>query len=203
MPSVLAPFFFARRRAARVSAVSPDWDIAMKRSSLPIIGSLYLNSEATSTVTGIPACLSMMYFPARAACHAVPHATMNMFFALFISAISTLRVFFITSGCSFISFSMKCLKPAFSAWVRSQSTIFIFFCIFLPSLSKNSTESFFIAAISRSSRYATFSVCSTNADTSLATRFSLLPMPITMGLPFLATTISCFSACMTHRAYVP
>ena len=39
--------------AAKVSAVSPDWDIAITISLEVIIGFLYLNSDAYSTSTGI------------------------------------------------------------------------------------------------------------------------------------------------------
>ena len=73
--SVSAPFFLEIRRASLVSAVSPDWEINITRSPLPTIGSLYLNSDAISTVTLVLASFSMTYLPTIPACIAVPHAT--------------------------------------------------------------------------------------------------------------------------------
>src|SRR3989338_9188106 len=70
-----ALFLFASLIAANVSAVSPDWEIAMTRVFLLIIGCLYLNSEAYSTSTGIFASSSSINSPAKAECHEVPQAT--------------------------------------------------------------------------------------------------------------------------------
>ena len=44
---------FASFMAAKVSAVSPDWDTGIITSFSFIIGFLYLNSEAYSTLVGI------------------------------------------------------------------------------------------------------------------------------------------------------
>ena len=49
--------------AAKVSAVSPDWEIAITTSFSLIIGFLYLNSEAYSTSTGILAISSKGIHP--------------------------------------------------------------------------------------------------------------------------------------------
>ena len=53
MPKVNAPTFLALLIAAKVSAVSPDWLIAISKLLLFIVFSLYLNSEAYSTLTGL------------------------------------------------------------------------------------------------------------------------------------------------------
>ncbi len=53
---------FASRIAANVSAVSPDWLITRTRTSSSIIGSLYRNSDAKSTSTGIRVIFSNTYF---------------------------------------------------------------------------------------------------------------------------------------------
>src|SRR5699024_1813736 len=76
---VLQPIDFAFFNAARVSAVSPDWLIQIISVFSSISGSLYLNSEAISTVTGTEINLSKIGFTARPACIAVPHATIYMF----------------------------------------------------------------------------------------------------------------------------
>ena len=60
--------------AAKVSAVSPDWDIAITISLEVIIGFLYLNSDAYSTSTGILVNSSITYSATNPACHEVPHA---------------------------------------------------------------------------------------------------------------------------------
>jgi hypothetical protein len=48
-PMVWQPFSLASRSAARVSAVSPDWEITITMSSGPMMGSRYRNSDAYST----------------------------------------------------------------------------------------------------------------------------------------------------------
>ena len=58
---VLIPFFLASLKAARESAVSPDWLIMMQSAFLLRGIVLYLNSEASSHLTGMPASCSMMY----------------------------------------------------------------------------------------------------------------------------------------------
>ena len=76
---VSAPACFASSSAALVSAVSPDCDITIIRSSSLIRGSLYLNSDAISTVTDTLAIFSIIYFPTIPACIAVPQATIYIF----------------------------------------------------------------------------------------------------------------------------
>ena len=56
---VIAPSSLANLRAFRVSAVSPDWEIKITKVFLSINGSLYLNSEASSQITGIFVSLSI------------------------------------------------------------------------------------------------------------------------------------------------
>ena len=73
---MVAPFDFANSKAANVSAVSPDCEIAITTSFSLIIGFLYLNSLAYSTSTLIRAKSSIKYSPTKAACHEVPQATM-------------------------------------------------------------------------------------------------------------------------------
>ena len=81
IPNTHAPAFFAILIAASVSAVSPDWDIAITISSGLIIGLRYLNSEAYSTSTGILAKSSIIYSPTKPACHDVPQPIINILFA--------------------------------------------------------------------------------------------------------------------------
>ena len=66
---------FDNFNAAIVSAVSPDCEMKIHKVFLSIIGSLYLNSEAISTVTGILQSFSIAIFPDSPACIAVPQAT--------------------------------------------------------------------------------------------------------------------------------
>ena len=74
IPKVSAPFSLAISNAAKVSAVSPDCEIAITMSFLVIIGFLYLNSEAYSTSTFIRAKSSIRYSPINPACQDVPQA---------------------------------------------------------------------------------------------------------------------------------
>ena len=119
----LAPFLFASFTAARVSAVSPDWDMAITSVFLSARGFLYLNSEPRSTSVGILQNSSMRNLPIRAACHDVPQAMMYILFIPFISVsviempssrtlpvssdILPLNVSVTALACSNISFSMK------------------------------------------------------------------------------------------------
>ena len=74
MAAICCPLARAWRAAARVSAVSPDWE--MKRASPPFgnITSRCRNSEAISTSAGMRATLSNQYLATSAACHEVPAA---------------------------------------------------------------------------------------------------------------------------------
>ena len=121
---------FASSIAAKVSAVSPDCDIAIITSSLLIIGFLYLNSEAYSTSTGILVKSSKIYSPINPACQEVPQAIIIIRFefinlleyseippnlmSLFIKSRRPRIVSTILLGCSYISFNIKCGKPSFS-----------------------------------------------------------------------------------------
>ena len=58
-----------------MSAVSPDWDTTIINVLSVIIGSLYLNSDAISTSTGILANFSITVLPSKPAWYAVPQAT--------------------------------------------------------------------------------------------------------------------------------
>ena len=58
-----------------MSAVSPDWLIKIHKVFSSIIGSLYLYSDAISTVTGILQSFSIIVLAVYPACIAVPHAT--------------------------------------------------------------------------------------------------------------------------------
>ena len=74
IPTVIAPCSLAFFIAARVSAVSPDCEIAITTLLLSIKVLLYRNSEAYSTWTGIFENLSIKFLPIKPACHDVPHA---------------------------------------------------------------------------------------------------------------------------------
>ncbi len=81
-PKMIAPFDFANSIAARVSAVSPDCEIAITTSPSRMMGFLYLNSDAYSTSTGIRQNSSIMYSATKPACHDVPQATIIILSAL-------------------------------------------------------------------------------------------------------------------------
>ena len=63
MDRILAPSFLAWRKAAMVSRVSPDWLMTMTRVRSPTIGSIYRNSEARATSTGMRVTRSRLYLP--------------------------------------------------------------------------------------------------------------------------------------------
>ena len=63
MDRTRAPRFFASRKAARVSAVSPDWLMISTSVLESTIGSRYRNSDARSTSTGIRVSFSSTYLP--------------------------------------------------------------------------------------------------------------------------------------------
>ena len=65
--STLAPARRAKRMAASVSAVSPDWLMATHKVLGPTTGSRYRNSEATSISTGMRAQRSIAYLPTKPA----------------------------------------------------------------------------------------------------------------------------------------
>src|SRR2546425_4670407 len=73
-PSVRAPRRLASRRAASVSAVSPDCEIPTTSVRSSTIGLRYRNSEAYSTSDGMRASSSIMYSPISAECHEVLQA---------------------------------------------------------------------------------------------------------------------------------
>ncbi len=72
------PLFFPRRRAARVSAVSPLWLITSITVPSSRTGSRYLNSLAYSTSTGILARFSITYLPMSPECQDVPQAVITI-----------------------------------------------------------------------------------------------------------------------------
>ena len=90
-PNAVAPFSFTNLRAAKVSAVSPDWEITITKSSGYITGFLYLNSEAYSTKTGTSAISSKKYFASSPACQLVPQARIIILFAF--NNLSTFSMF--------------------------------------------------------------------------------------------------------------
>ena len=61
--NTLAPFACPSLKTAKVSAVSPDWLNTIIKVLSVITASLYLNSEAISTSTGILTNFSIAYFP--------------------------------------------------------------------------------------------------------------------------------------------
>ena len=78
MPYTKAPCDLACCMAARVSAVSPDCEMATTTSSGSMTGSLYLNSLAYATSTGILQKCSSSCLPIKPACHDVPQLTITM-----------------------------------------------------------------------------------------------------------------------------
>ena len=152
--------------ASLVSAVSPDCDISMTRSFLPIIGSLYLNSDAISTVTLVLATFSIIYFPTIPAYIAVPQATTKILSypastssvrphsekSTIPSLIRGVIVVLMAVGCSCISLSIKCSYPPFCAASASQSATCISFFTGSLCTSHIVTPSLVIVAISFCSR---------------------------------------------------
>ena len=116
IPSFWLPFDPASLIAARVSAVSPDCVIAITRSPQSMIGSVYLNSDAISTSTGILANRSITYLPKSPAWYEVPHAMITILLTFGSATPRSIpsadilpeNVSLMVSGCSNISFSMKC-----------------------------------------------------------------------------------------------
>jgi len=76
MEKARAPRALATLTAARVSAVSPDCEMASVITLGPTRGSRLRNSLASSTSTGRRASCSIMMRPTRPACQEVPQATM-------------------------------------------------------------------------------------------------------------------------------
>ena len=116
------PFLCASRSAWRVSDVSPDCDIGISSVRPAVTGGEYRYSDASSTVTGMPASRSVSIRPISPACMAEPHPVITMLSIVFKSAssmpsaessgipsspIRRVAARRITSGCSCISFSMK------------------------------------------------------------------------------------------------
>ena len=63
MASTLAPRRLASRMAAMVSRVSPDWLMTTTRVCSSTMGSMYRNSEARATSTGLRSSRSRWYLP--------------------------------------------------------------------------------------------------------------------------------------------
>ena len=149
MDSVREPRDFASLMAARVSMVSPDWEITITSVLLSIRGSSYRNSEAMDTVTGILSSGSISAFATIPACMAVPQAMMRIW-PQSVNNSSGIpsdvksgspparrgrMVFFNASGCSWISFSIKWGNPFFMAASIFQFTSSISGCILAQSIS--------------------------------------------------------------------
>ena len=64
MDRIRAPRRLASRRAASVSMVSPDWLMTRARVRSVTMGSLYRNSEASATSTGLRRYFSSTYLAA-------------------------------------------------------------------------------------------------------------------------------------------
>ena len=147
MPSVLSPLSLASLNAARLSAVSPDWLITITSPLGSNKGFLYLNSEASSTLTGILARSSITYCATTPTWYAEPQATIYIceIFLISSSESSTadkssfpsfnteLSVSAIAFGCSWISFIIKCSYPPFSAASASHLISTSSFSISSPS----------------------------------------------------------------------
>ena len=91
--------------------------MAITNVSLSINNFLYLNSLAISTFTGILPYSSIKCLPIKPACIALPQATIVTFLyfdksgiplitSLLSSSIYSFIIFLVTSGCSWISFSI-------------------------------------------------------------------------------------------------
>ena len=100
-----------------------------------------------------------------------------------------LMAFSTVLGCSYISFNIKCLKPAFSSSVYSQSIVSGSFAIFFKFKSVIVTLLSFNSAISSSFKYITLFVYLIKAFISDAAIYSFSPIPTMIGLPLLATII--------------
>ena len=97
----------------------------------------------------------------------------------------------IQSGCSNISFNMKCGYPPFSSCPRFISTVRTSgFWSTLSRLTTSNVLSLRITAISPSCRYTTLSVYSTIGVASEARKNSSFPIPTTSGLLLRAAIIS-------------
>ena len=162
IPRTLAPLAFDSLRAASESAVSPDWLMITTRVPSSMMGSRYLYSEARSTSTGILAIPSNTYLLVIPAWYAEPQATI-MILSIFCISSSVIfsssitisqplmrgeKVSVIAFGCSYISFSIKCSYPPFSAASTSHSIWVDSFSIGSSSTLKNSMESAVILTIS-------------------------------------------------------
>mmetsp|Transcript_17821 Transcript_17821/g.35951 ORF Transcript_17821/g.35951 Transcript_17821/m.35951 type:complete len:202 (-) Transcript_17821:531-1136(-) len=163
----------------------------------------------------------MKYSPTSPACQEVPHATMMMRGALLMRLSTVLKPaiftmpsstssrprmqFSITSGCSNISFSIKCLYSPF--WIscsERESSRTSRHSATLSSVLISYPRSRWITTISPSLRYETRFVRSITADASEASMYSLSPMPRMSGEPLRApTSISGSSAAITTIPNAP
>jgi hypothetical protein len=98
------------------------------------------------------------------------------------------RVSATARGCSWISFSMKCLKPPFSACIADQVMILGSRFFSRPSKSVIVTASLVRVISSPSSTKMILRVSDRIAVTSEAMKFSPSPRPMTIGEAFLAAT---------------
>ncbi len=100
------------------------------------------------------------------------------------------KVSWIACGWSWISLSMKCLKPPFSAWIGSQLRRIGGRSMAAPSAVDSSTPPLLSRARSPFSRKTTSRVKLSSAAGSEARNCSPSPSPSTSGGPWRATTIS-------------
>ena len=192
----MLPICFAIRRAAKESAVSPDWLIMSTSVPSSKIGLRYLNSLATSTSTGILDKPSKIYFAVTPVWYAEPQATIIIFLialisssVIFSSSITTLpscnlgfKVSATAFGCSYTSFNIKCSYPPFSAASTSHSICVDSFVSSSSYILKNFIESSFITAISSLSIKYTSLVYFNTAGTSDAIKLPSWLFPTINGL---------------------
>ena len=120
--NVGTPMALAARRAAKLSAVSPDWEMTITRDPGPSSRFRYRNSLASSTRTGTSAMSSITYWAAMPTCQAEPQATISTLSTAESCSSETptaersirpswtrlFRVSRTALGCSWISLIMKC-----------------------------------------------------------------------------------------------
>ena len=207
---VLDPRALASSSAPSVSAVSPDWEMAMVRVAPSTTGARYRNSEPMSTSTGTRQRDSTMCLPISAACHEVPQPTMTMRSIRVrasrvrpgpswahprsvssSSSWSARAVASIVRGCSLISFSMKWAYPFFSAAAASQGIVVIVRRTARPSRVTSRTPSPDSTAISPSSSTSTSRAYLRTAQMSEAMNRPSSPAATTRGAAPFRTASNC------------
>ena len=191
IPTVKAPRSRQYLNAIRESAVSPDWETNTQVSSRNTGACLSRKSDANSTAMGISVNSSNTPRTAMQEWYLVPQAMKMTRLQRRIVVIYCLRpprvtflfgtskrpriVLMTDSGCSNISFCMKWSNVPFMISCNSSSIVWIARTLEVPSSFIKrwmfSCPSW-IWAISSSSRYRTFFVCSSMADGSEDTKNS-------------------------------